>query len=340
MLDPAKLFQTQNKKCTGCSILNKTLPQHSIMDYEYLKQADILFVSDSLKLYQGDYVPFRPNEFNLLHRKISKVYNGDSIAYTASVKCPNISNDDISAKDRKICRHHLEDTFKVVQPKLVFACGSLATKMIYGRATDLGKVRGEIVDMELADHKFKLVSILHPYQVVAEPKNDYLFTLDIENSVNLVINNKVKKSGFNFTRIFNIEDLNKVKYRFLGTAPVSLDIETTGLNFLEDLIHTVALSVVDDEGQLTISIPIDHKEAKMGAAFKAQVCSFLEEVVTNTKNRKILQNCKFDLKFLMRYGVSGAVNIFDTKLMQHCYNEDVPKSLKDLLNYYFPNEEF
>lgn len=337
MLDPSQLFKQDNKKCTGCSILNKNLTQHSIMDYEYLSPSEILFVSDSLKIHQGEFVPFRPNEFGLIKRKLANLVD-TSVAYSASVKCPNIGNDDISTKDRKICRSHLEDTINVVKPKLVFACGSLATRMFYGRSTDLGKVRGDIVDMDLGGHQFKLVSILHPYQVIAEPKNDYLFSLDIENSINLIINNKVKESNFDYLQVFDIATLNRVKHRFLGEAPIAIDIETTGLNFLEDLIHTISLSVVDDEGHLTIAIPVDHKEAKATISFKSKVFDFIQDALSNTKNRKILQNCKFDLKFLMRYGVSGAKNVFDTKLMQHCYREEIPKSLRDLVNYYFPNE--
>ena len=65
---------------------------------------------------------------------------------------------------------------------------------------------------------------------------------------------------------------------------------------------------------------------------------FLCQVMGNKNNRKILQNANFDLKFLKLYGVEEVYNVWDTKLMQHCFNEDIPKSLRDLLMYYFPNE--
>jgi ribonuclease D len=53
-----------------------------------------------------------------------------------------------------------------------------------------------------------------------------------------------------------------------------------------------------------------------------------------------LQNAGFDLKFLKRYGVDEVYNVYDTKLLQHLYKEDVPKSLADLVYYYFPEEKF
>jgi ribonuclease D len=67
---------------------------------------------------------------------------------------------------------------------------------------------------------------------------------------------------------------------------------------------------------------------------------FICKVMANKNNRKVLQNAGFDLKFLKRYGVDEVYNVYDTKLLQHLYKEDVPKSLADLVYYYFPEEKF
>lgn len=337
-MDLANLFKNVSHKCEGCSILSKPIGKHSIMDYECEPERDVLFMSDSLKLFDGDYVAFRSNEWSLIMREVRKTGYADKIGFTSSVKCPSIKKDDMSAKNRKICRQHVEDTIKQYKPKVVFACGSLATMMLYGKNVDSVKIRGIPVDMEMGGHSFKVVSIFHPYQVIAEPKNAYLFSLDIVNNINKEILKQEVKSGFAFEQIFSLEDLEKVRSKFLDTEdPVAIDIETTGLSFLDDTIHTVAMSVIGDT-QTTIAIPIDHPANKQGLYFKAKVFDFISEVMANKKNRKILQNAKFDLKFLRRYGVKEVHNIYDTKLMQHCYNEDVPKSLRDLVNYYFPNE--
>jgi len=340
-MDLDKLFNPSSSKCQGCSILSQPLSRHSIMDYEDAPQCDILFVSDSLKLFEGDFVAFRANEWNLIMREVRKVgQNTKLIGFTAAVKCPHIKKEDMSAKNRKICRQHLEDTITQYKPKLVFACGSLATMMIYGKNVDDKKARGKAVDFEMAGHKFRLVSIFHPYQVIAEPKNAYLFSLDIENNINAEIYGIKKESGFNFTPIFSLDDLNKISKEFIDTDdPIAVDIETTGLNFLDESIQTISMSVLSPDGkQTTISIPLDHKENTQGLMFKAKVCEFIAAVMRNKRNRKILQNANFDLKFLKKYGIEEVYNVFDTKIMQHTYNEDVPKSLKDLVNYYFPNE--
>ena len=328
-------------KCNGCSILAKDdIGVKSIMDYEELGQADILFVSDSLKPFEGSFVPFRSQEWILLRNRVrSAGYDGDSIAFSASVKCPNIKDDTFSAKDSKICRQHLEDTILKVKPKLVFACGKLATRMFYGKNTDEKKARGKPKVMEMNGHHFHLVSIIHPYQVIAEPKNAYLFELDITNNIESIILGIQRDSGFKYTPILTLEDLNTYGKRFLDTTyDIAVDIETTGLSFIDEKIQTIAFSVIDSEGQLSISIPIDHKENKMGYGFKSTVFDFIGKVLANPLNKKVLQNATFDLKFLKIYGIDNVANIWDTKIMQHLFREEIPKSLQDLLYYYFPNE--
>lgn len=348
-MDLTKLFNEVNPKCNGCPVLLEPVAKHSVMDYEGIKQNDVLFVSDSLKLLEGDYVPFRVNEYNLIMREIRNTgWYENRPAFTASVKCPNIKEKDLKPETIKICRQHLIDTILQIKPKLVFACGKMPTTMFHGKKVKEGNVRGKAVDFEMGGHNFKLVPVFHPYQVIAEPRNAYLFSLDISNNIDAHILGISRDSKFEFHRIFSIEDLNKHTDLFETTDPVSNDIEATGLNFLEDTIHTTAFSILDSEAldrglivpKKTISIPLDHFANKQGLYFKAKVCEFVANVFKNKRNRKVLQKANYDLKFWMRYGVTDFQNIWDTKIMQHFYKEDVPKSLSDLVSYYFPNEKF
>jgi uracil-DNA glycosylase family 4 len=346
--DLRDIFNPRNPKCGGCSILDKALPQHSIMDYEGKRECEILFVSDSLKMYDGDYVPFRANEYNVIMKIVrSTAFNGKMPAFTAAVKCPNIKKQEMTGANRKICRQHLETSIAHFKPKLVFACGDLATNMFYGKDTKLTKIRGQARDFEMGNHKFRLVTIFHPWQVVAEPKNHYLFELDIKNNIEFEIFGITRKSGFEFFPIMSIEELKPHEADFIDTEyPISVDIETTGLNFLEDTIHTISFSVLDPEqfakgiliAKKTIAFPIDHFEAKLGLQMKAKFMDFVCKVMKNRRNKKVGVNIVFDLKFLKKYGVDEVYNIWDCRLMQHCANEDVPKNLKSLVTYYYPNE--
>jgi uracil-DNA glycosylase len=333
-------FREPNPKCLSCPILAKPLPTHTVIDYEYEKECDILFVSDFPKMHAGEYVAFREVEFQAINNELVRLDVGDlSVGFETAIKCPVGTPDMVSASARKICKVHLEDTVDHYKPSLVFACGKLATTMFYGKNVADAKSRGKVVDFETpSGHKFKLVAVMHPWQVVSEPKNAYLFAKDIENALDSEIFGRKKKKSIPYDIITCNEDIEKYGKDFLDTEdPVAVDIETTGLNFLKDTIHTVAFSKGVDEIK-TIVIPIDHQEFKAGPQTKEDLLKFVGGILSNKKNRKILQNATFDLKFLLRYGVGEVYNVFDTKLMQHFFNEEVPKSLSDLVFYYFPNE--
>jgi uracil-DNA glycosylase family 4 len=341
-------FTEPNSKCEGCPALLQNLPRHTILDYEYDESpVDILFLSDSPKMFEGEYVSFRAHEFRVImqHLRDLDVLDKFKIGFTTAVKCPNISSDNLTTGIRKKCAAHLQDTIEHYKPKLVFACGKVATTMLYGKAKEEGKVRGKVDTLKTTNgFEYKVVPIIHPFQVVAEPKNAYLFSTDLQNGVNNELLGKSKDAKVPYIMPLSISELDDVKSEFIDTEmDIAIDIETTGLNFLEDTIHTISMTLVNrntgDIGK-TLVLPIDHKEAKLGYKIKGAFLDFVCKAMANKKNRKILQNAGFDLKFMKRYGVDDVYNVYDTKLLQHLYREDVPKSLADLVSYYFPEEKF
>ena len=343
---PQLSFQGPNPKCEGCPALSMNLPTRTILDYE-LQDApvDVLFISDSPKMFEGEYTAFRPQEYNIIEAELNRFTQDWSVAYTTAVKCPNITADNLSTGIKNTCQAHLHDTIDHYKPKLVFACGKVATTLLYGRAKEEGKTRGKVDSLVTeSGQEFRVVPIIHPFQVVAEPKNAYLFRTDLENAFNNELLGKASDAQVPYTLALSIGELDKVRGEFIDTTlDIAIDIETTGLNFLEDTIHTVSMTLVDrDSGELgrTLVLPIDHKDAKLGYKIKGEFMRFICKAMANKKNRKVLQNAGFDLKFLKRYGVEDVYNVFDTKLLQHLYKEDVPKSLADLVYYYFPEEKF
>ena len=293
-------------------------------------------------MFEGHYEAFRPQEEDIISRELLRLEHEFSFAFTTAVKCPTITSDNLSTGIKKTCKTHLHDTIDHFKPKMVFACGKVATTVLYGKARDDSKVRGKCDNMVTeGGTEFKVVPIMHPFQVLAEPKNAYLFRTDLENAVNNELLNKSTEATVPYTLATSTDDLDQ---DFINTKlDVAVDIETTGLNFLQDIIHTVSMTLINrDTGELgkTLVLPIDHKDAKLSYRIKGKFMKFVCDVMSNQNNRKILQNAGFDLKFLRRYGVEKVYNIFDTKLLQHLYKEDVPKSLADLVYYYFPEEKF
>ena len=335
------LYKSTYEGCVGCKVLNKNLPTHSVMDYKNFKQADILFVSDSFKMDGcGDVTPFNDNEVDLITdvlRVAGAVSIMDKIQYTASVKCPKIKYDDISKSDKDICRKHIFATRETVKPKLVFACGNLPLSMLL-KKSGIEQKRGRSFPLTLeSGHECVVIPIYHPFQVVIEPKNRYLFETDIQNAINEFIFHKNSEAGFSYTLVDSIDKLSRLNLPLTEDGTIAIDIETEGLNFLTQKILTVALSFKSNGKYINYVIPINHKETPFTEEDKAKVLETLRTLFA-APCRKVLHNAKFDLKFFRRAGITDIRNVWDTKVMQHLVDENLPKSLKDLVNYYFPHE--
>jgi DNA polymerase I-like protein with 3'-5' exonuclease and polymerase domains len=94
---------------------------------------------------------------------------------------------------------------------------------------------------------------------------------------------------------------------------------------------TISITTKDQ----TWVIPMDHKDSPF--RLDLQVRSLLKLILENPKSKKVFHNAKFDLKFLLNYGIYTK-NVWDTKIMHHLLDENMPKSLMDLTKLYFANE--
>jgi uracil-DNA glycosylase family 4 len=95
------------------------------MDYEELEPAPVLFLSDSIKYRLGTVRAFSKPEVQLLKESYPEKF-----VMAASVKCPSVKEADMSPNNMNACRQHLDATIDKVKPKLIFACGNLAMKML------------------------------------------------------------------------------------------------------------------------------------------------------------------------------------------------------------------
>ena len=313
----------ENPLCSGCSILEKQKPCHSVMDHETLTQCDTLFLSDSLKYKQGRTLPFSSPEYRLLNECYPEKF-----VCAASVKCPGVKEADMSPDNMKLCRVHLEATVDKVQPKVIFACGNLAFKMLTKKSGIMDK-RGKAYEYTTARGTTTIVvPIYHPYSVLKEPRFEVLFKADIQNAYEKYILGRGGQGRWDYSVITTLTDLPSIT-----ATEIAVDIETTGLNFKKDKIMTIALSTRDK----TYVIPIDHKDSPWTGEQRTLVLNHLKDIMVDQRIRKIFHNAKFDAKFLLEYGMIVR-NIWDTKIMHHFVDENMPKSLMDLVRLYFPHE--
>jgi len=332
MFDLDKLYEGHkthgdNPLCEGCSILEKSKPCHSVMDYEDLKEAPVLFLSDSLKYKLGAITAFSKAEADLLR----EIYT-ENLALAASVKCPSVRDGDMSPTNLSLCRVHLEATIDKVKPKLVFACGNLAMKMLIKKSGITNK-RGKSYEFSTAlGHSCVVVPIFHPYSCIKEPRHLPLFKKDIQNAYEKYILGRKSEGNFSYEVLMEIDQVQDLSNKLKDSEEtIAVDLETTGLNFLKDEIMTVSISSKDQ----TWVIPLDHKDSPHKNL--VLVWWLLRDILENPKNKKVFHNAKFDLKFLLNYQIY-VKNVWDTKIMHHLLDENMPKSLMDLTKLYFANE--
>jgi len=185
-------------------------------------------------------------------------------------------------------------------------------------------------------HSTVVVPIFHPYSCIKEPRHSVLFRKDIQNAYERVILGKTNEGNFKYKTLMSIVEVESLANKLKdSTETLAIDIETTGLNFIKDDIQTIAISCSEE----TWVIPLDHKDSpfKKGTCFYAGVWTHLRNILENPKNKKVFHNAKFDLKFLINYGIYTK-NVWDTKIMHHFLDENLPKSLMDLVKLYFPTE--
>lgn len=315
-----------NPKCTGCGILSQNKAVHGKDDYTHLEESEFLVITQSLDNKFGRISPYMDVEKEVLDAAIPGPY-----AVASAVKCPKVSEDDMSSDDIKICRQHVLDTIDHVKPRLVLACGNLAMRMILN-IRGIASKRGKAFDCTTPNgHKCTVVPVYHPYSVAREPRFQKIFQSDISNAYNIYVLNKKGYSDFEYSVAMDFEAIREFKSRNEPTENWALDVETTGLNFRTDRLQTLSIST----GKETMVVPFLHKDSPFNDTIP-ELVELLNELFAGD-NRKVFHNVKFDLKFLMKYGIK--VNRpWCTKMMHHLLDENLPKGLMDLVKLYFSDE--
>jgi uracil-DNA glycosylase family 4 len=318
--------------CKDCSILLKKKPVYCVEDYKNLKPSDVLFLSDSIKHRFGKSYAFSKQEIEI----ISDFFPGDTYQMAASVKCPSVKEADMSPANMEACRNYLQATIDKVKPRLVFVCGNLAMKMLIKKSGITDK-RGKSYDYSTDNgHDCVVVPIFHPYSVVKEPRHRVLFETDIRNAYEKYVLGKTHEGKLEYKVLTDIQEVVHLAEKLKDSEEtLAMDIETTGLNFLTDSIQTIAIS----SRETNWVIPCDHKDSpfRKGEPDYGKMWVSLRAILQNPRNKKVFHNAKFDLKFLINYGIYTK-NVWDTKIMHHLLDENLPKSLMDLVKLYFPTE--
>lgn len=335
-------WNDNNPKCEGCSILKEQKPFHAFIDHEQSPgRCDVLFVSDSFKYENGQIVAFNSKEMQILNEGLAMM-DPYEYGFTAAVKCPYIKENDISTTDRNICRQHIIDTITSRNPKIIYACGNLALRMITKKSGIRDK-RGSVYRIDIEGKEYVVVPIYHPSYVFMEIEHKDQFIRDIKLSYLKYIKDIYQNLKLNYTLITSSQDLINFKKLITDPLTIAIDVETEGLNFLKDKVLSISYSWREGKDIKSLVIPVYHKDQGWSPEDLRRVKAFILLTLKNKKSRKIFHNASFDLRMLFALGATDIENVWDTKIMHHVLvSETDKKGLADLVKRYFPEylEEF
>ena len=306
------------------------------MDYEHQPQVDLLFLVDCFKWSGYEMVPFTKEEQDIFDRFVPSITKDIQFSISAAIKCPSVYKVDMGAKNKKICRQHLDATMDHFKPKLVILLGNMPLDMLC-KVSGINNKRGRTYELETPNgHKFVAVPTLHPFVLVKDIGQLSLFQQDIKFAINKYIKNEDTKLVLDYKIITTINDLNKYIFLFTTDKDLAIDVETTGLDFKEDKLMSISYAWEEGDDTKQIVIPYIHFESPFNDVDRLLIKDYINAVGANPLSRKILQNAKFDMKILMNIGVEPFVNVWDTQVMAHLENENLPKGLADLVKRFFP----
>jgi len=86
----------------------------------------------------------------------------DDIYIINTLKCRPPKNRLPSAVEKAACEHFLLSQIEIVDPKIILFCGATALKSFVKTKTPISKIRGEILETEISEKKYKSMAIFHP----------------------------------------------------------------------------------------------------------------------------------------------------------------------------------
>ena len=162
-----------------------------------------------------------------------------------------------------------------------------------------------------------------------------LFVQDIDNAYDKFILKTNKLAASTYKLHNNVDEaLEALKQASLEEC-ISIDIETTGLDYKKDKITSFGVA----NGELeAFVIPIHHRESQLSDADLECVRSSISALLADEQVGKVFHNCKFDLKFLRNWGCESFNNIHDTQIMHSLVDENKPHGLMDIVKEYWASE--
>ena len=272
-----------------------------------------------------------------LFKKYLEKYNIslDDIAISYMVHCfPGYPSKDaqyklttvpVLKKQYENCRHYLDNVLKEVKPKLVVCVGDRPTKYFLGDTkAKLFNVYGAIVKSPL--YNIDTFCMLDIYTLFIKTQYRCYGDKSFEFIKNFLDGVHPPMQVTNCTVVHDTKELNDALYKLLTSTKTTIDIETSGLNFLEDKIMGIGFALNREDSYY---IPLCKYSSNKITPFweeeiEKNIKEDLKKFFTN-ETLKIAYNGQFDFKFIRKYLGLNRINnaSFDVMLASHLLNENL-----------------
>jgi len=247
----------------------------------------------------------------------------EELFITNAMRCQLDDKNNIN-KAVKCCHENLVADIKRVKPSVIVALGVPAVQSLLGFRS-MKNYRGKVYS--LGD--MLVVPTYHPAACL-HGRWDWtkLIVQDLQLAKRIINGESTRKVGYYYAY-----PLNKIKEAIdylKKFDTISLDTETTSKE-LDGEIISVQMSGKEREG---FFIPLIGYKGAVKWEDNSEVIKLVKDILEDSDIAKVLSGAKFDIHYLRKYGIDVKGYIWDTVLMHHLIDENLPHGLKTLGRIY------
>lgn len=251
----------------------------------------------------------------------------EDIFITNAIRCQLKSKGDTTNSVR-YCNQFLKRDIAKVKPKVIITLGATALISLLG-LKNISDNRGKAYKKD----NYYVIPTYHPAACLHGQWNKTkLIVLDLLLAKRYAEGNNHR--DINYRYITQLEELEKLVEYLLRFKVLAVDIETTTLDFWSGKIFSVQFSGKPGEGFFIPILKYGGGEKWGEENEKPQVLDYLKMLLENGEIAKVFSNAKFDLHFLRKIGIKVKGKIWDTVLMHHLIDENLPHGLKTIGSIY------
>jgi uracil-DNA glycosylase family 4 len=310
--------------------------KYTRVTFNKLKQVDVLFVVTSMfDWYEsGQYYPFAEEAHSVVKSLLKRTSIDCDYEWISAVPFADVNEEILTDNEVRAYREEVEALINVVNPKLIIPLGNSACLSVLKKSGIYNK-RGKEFFIETGGKQISVIPSLHPTVVYLEPTVRRIFVEDLTNAYNKVILGMNKPGESSYKTCMTMEEVRKEFEQCFKAEKVSVDLETTGLDFHTDKITCFGASY---KPYSAFVVPFKHFESPYSDKDLEEIKGLIKRLLEDRSIKKILANPKFDQKFLMNEGITAYNNVHDVQLLHALLDENRGHALSEIVKMYYPKE--